>query len=260
MKKLIFTLAILFTGLLANHANAQANVATAPQKCYRLPKLDEHSIILDSAGKKLDYTVWTSLVSTGWFCPKVVLMPNGKGAIKLIKLTTEQRNAKLAQMPKPADSPYFTTGETFKQHFKEKDFNGNVWDTKRLKGKIIVLSFWYVNNVNCRMQIPDLNNLAATYKSDGDVVFLSIPLDDKKTVEDFLTIEPLNYKHLEKGKNISDKMGVISHPTDVVIDKEGKVQYHTTGYSAANSLWIAKTIEQIKAPVKEEEILAANKY
>jgi peroxiredoxin len=256
MKKIFFTLLILLSGLFVNNANAQSCIANA-QKTYRLPKLDEHSIILDSAGKKLDYTVWNSLVSTGWFGVKVVMMPNGKGVLKLVRSTQQERAVKLAQMPKPADSPYFVNGEAPKQNIKEKDFNGIVWDTKRLKGKIIVLSFWYVNNVNCRMQLPDLNNLAATYKFDSDVVFLSIAMDDKNTVQDFLKIQPFNYTHLEKGKNISEKMGVITHPTDVVIDKEGKVQYHTTGYSAANSYWIAKTIEQIKAP-KVEEVLASN--
>lgn len=252
MKKILYAALILVTGFCFNQAKAQVNTA-APQRVYKTPKLDEHSMILDSAGKKLDYTVWNNLVATGRYDVKVVVnAATGKGSLRMVKLSKAERDLKVAQMPKPAESPYFVTGEALKQQVKERDFTGELWDTKRLKGKIVVLSFWYVNNVNCRMQIPDLNELATTYKNDPDVVFLSVAMDDKKTVEEFLQYNPFGFKHLEKGKYISDKMGVITHPTDVVIDKAGKVQYHTTGYSVANPYWMAKTIEQLKVPVTQE--------
>ncbi len=255
MKNLLF--AILFLSA-AVSVKAQVNT-TACQKTYKLPKLDEHSLVKDSSGKKLDYTAWNSLVATGKYEVRVVVMPDGKGSLRLTKLTKAERALKVAQMNKPAESPYFVTGEPLKIAFKEKDITGQVWDSKRLKGKIVVINFWYVSNMLCRSQIPDLNEIAASYKNDPNVVFLSVAMDDKKTIEEFLQYNPFMYKHIEKGERISEKMGVINHPTDVIIDQEGKVQYHTTGYSASNYYWIGKTIENLKSPVKEQEVLAATK-
>jgi peroxiredoxin len=262
MKSLLYTIAFFLLSV-AYASSASAQVSTSgPQKVYRLPRLDERSVILDSAGRRVEYTAWTTLVNSGRYEVKVVVMENGKGALRLVKMTKAQRDAKFAKMAKPVESPFFTTGKAFKERFKAKDFSGEVWDSKRLKGKIVVISFWYVNNIQCRQQLPDLNEVAVSYSNDGDVVFLSVPLDDRKSVEEFLKYSPLAYKHLENGKEISEKLGVVGQPTDVVIDQNGLVQYHTTGYNAANAYWIGKTISLLKSvsnaiDTKEELVLSS---
>ncbi|MFD1256346.1 TlpA disulfide reductase family protein [Mucilaginibacter terrae] len=229
--------------------NMEAQINSTSQKTYKLPKLDEHSLVKDSLGKKLEYTAWTSLVATGRYEVRVVLMPDGRGSLRTVKLTKAERALKAALMPKLADSPYFTTGEAIKYVFKEKDINGDWWDAKRLKGKIVVINFWYINSMYCRSQIPDLNEVAASYKNDPNVVFLSVAMDDKKAIEEFLQYNPFDYKHIEKGVRISQKLGVVNHPTDLILDQAGKVQYHTTGYSPANFYWISKTIEKLRLTV-----------
>ncbi len=252
MRTLLYTIALLLT---VTFAQAQTSTS-GPQKVYRLPRLDERSVILDSAGRKVDYTAWTTLVNSGRYEVKVVVMENGKGDLRLVKMTKAARDAKFAKMGKPAESPFFISGQAFGKKLKEKSYTGEQWTNEKLKGKIVVMSFWYVNDIQCRQQLPDLNELAVTYRTDGDVVFLSVPLDDKKTVEEFLKYSPLAYQHLENGKELSSRLGVVGQPTDVVIDQHGLVQYHTTGYNAANAYWIGRTIETLKttagaADVKE---------
>ncbi|MVN91091.1 TlpA family protein disulfide reductase [Mucilaginibacter aquatilis] len=261
MKSTIYTLAILLFSILSFSVKAQVST-TGPQKVYKLPRLDEHSVITDSTGKRIDYTAWTTLVNTGRYNVKVVMLANGKGALRLSKLTKTERDARIAQMPKPMDSPFFTTGQNFDKNFKEKDFKGASWDKKSLKGKIVVMSFWYVNNVQCRQQITDMNEMVASFKNDPNVIFISVPMDDKKIAEEYLNTNPLNYVHLENGKKLSDKLGILNHPTDVIIDQNGVIQYHTTGYNIAGSYWISKTVAELQhTPVIpiNEQVLASVK-
>ncbi|MDT3405532.1 TlpA family protein disulfide reductase [Mucilaginibacter terrae] len=245
MKTLIYTLAIALLTILSFTVNAQVNTS-GPQKVYKLPRLDERSVITDSTGKRIDYTAWTTMVNTGRYAVKVVVLPNGKGALRLTTVSKAERDAKIAQMPKPMDSPFFTTGQNFDKNFKEKDFKGESWDNKRMKGKIVVMSFWYVNNVQCRQSIADMNELAAAYKGASNVVFISVPMDDKKVVEEYLQTNPLNYVHLEKGAKLSESLGIMSHPTSIVIDQNGVIQYHSTGYNIANTMWIGKTVTELQ--------------
>ncbi len=94
MRTLLYTIALLLT---VSFAKAQTSTS-GPQKVYRLPRLDERSVILDSAGRKVDYTAWTTLVNSGRYEVKVVVMENGKGALRLVKMTKAARDAKFAKM------------------------------------------------------------------------------------------------------------------------------------------------------------------
>lgn len=225
---------------------AVAQEANAPAKVYRMPKLDERSFVRDSSGKRYEYTAWSSMVNSGRYAIKVATLPNEKPSLIIGRLTKAERDEALSKLPKPDDSPFFKFGESIKP-FSAADITGQPVDSKQLAGKIIVLSFWYMNNPMCRRQIPDLNELATTYVVDPNVVFISVPMDDKEALTEFLLSTPFKYKHLDKGKSINSKFDIKNFPTDVVIDKRGKVQFHTTGYSPATPYWIAKTIEHIKA-------------
>ena len=66
-------------------------------------------------------------------------------------------------MPKPNESKYFTTGKSFGK-FKTTDMNGNKINTQDLKGKTIVMNFWFINCPPCRTEIPHLNKLVDKYK------------------------------------------------------------------------------------------------
>ena len=246
MKKFVPCFFVLLLCVCIIKVNAQTAVTATPPKVYRMPKLDEHSLIRDSSGKRYEYTAWSSMVSSGRYGVKVATLPNEKPSLIIGRLNKAERDEAMTKLPKPPESPFFKTGEPFK-HFSSPDITGQPIDTKQLAGKIIVLSFYYINNNMSRRQIPDLNELVETYKGDPNIVFIAIAMDDKEALQEFLQSTPFKYRHVEKGKSITSRYDIKSHPTDVVIDKAGKVQFHTTGYSPATYYWIAKTIDQIKA-------------
>lgn len=245
MRKLTPFFFVLLTNLCFNQLQAQVNTPSPP-KVYRPLKLDEHSYVRDSTGKRYDYTAWNSMVASGRYGVKVVALPNEKPSLIIGLLNKAERYEAISKMPKPPESAFFKTGEPF-VHFKETDIAGQMLDLKQLAGKIVVLNFWSVNNSQCRRQIADLNELADSYKADPNIVFLAVALEGKDEVDEFLKTNTFKYRHLERGKRLNSKYSINMHPADVVIDKAGKIQYHTAGYSPANGYWLGKAIEQAKA-------------
>ncbi|MDT3404150.1 TlpA family protein disulfide reductase [Mucilaginibacter terrae] len=245
MKKFIHCFFVLLWCFCVNQTKAQAPV-TAPAKVYKMPKLDERSFVRDSSGKRYEYTAWSSMVASGRYAVKVATLPNEKPSLIIGRLNKEERKEAMGKLPQPAESTFFKTGEAFKP-FNVPDITGQPVDMKQLAGKTVVMSFWFINNNNCRRQIPDLNDLVETYKGDPNVIFISVAMDDKEALNEFLQLTPFKYRHLERGKSIASKYNVNQFPTDVVIDKTGKVKFHTSGYSPATYYWIAKTIDEVKA-------------
>ena len=93
------------------------------------------------------------------------------------------------------------------------------------------------------MEIPSFNEMLEGYKSRKDVVFLGIALDPKASLEQFLPGNPFNYNIVADGGYIAQKYGVNSYPTHVVIDKQGKVVFHTSGLAMTTVPWVKKSID-----------------
>jgi peroxiredoxin len=136
--------------------------------------------------------------------------------------------------------------------FKTRDINGNKIDLKALEGKIVVLNFWFVNCSPCRMEIPDLNKMVDSFKTNNKIVFIAIALDDRSILKSFLEKTPFNYNIIDGGKFIADKYGIRSYPTHVVIDTEGKVYFHTSGLSTNTVYWLSKTIKELLSKTGEK--------
>jgi thiol-disulfide isomerase/thioredoxin len=114
----------------------------------------------------------------------------------------------------------------------------------------VVINFWFINCPPCKQEIPELNELVAKYKDNKDVVFLAIALDDAYDLRNFLKTMPFNYNVVGGGRYYSEKYGVKSYPTHVIIGKDGLIKFSTLGLAANTVYWIEKTIkEQVEASV-----------
>ena len=111
--------------------------------------------------------------------------------------------------------------------FETKDINGNTIKLSDLKGKIVVLNFWFTTCPPCIMEIPELNKIASKYKKSG-VEFLAITFDDKNKVTNFLKEHPFYYTPISDSKLVR-KYGISGFPTSILIDKEGKIMFKKTG-------------------------------
>jgi thiol-disulfide isomerase/thioredoxin len=214
-------------------------------------RLNENSVVKDSSGKIYSYAVWQGMLMGGGFDVKAEDPKDINTAFILVRLSAAEKEQRLANMPRPKESAFFTTGKKI-DLFSTHDIDGNTIDLKEARGKIIVINFWFINCGPCRKEIPELNTLADSFKKDERILFLGIALDAKKDLENFLRQLPFKYTIVDDGRWIAGKYGIRFFPTHLILDREGKVYFHTSGLAPNTVHWIRKSIEELLA--KDESL------
>ncbi len=105
-----------------------------------------------------------------------------------------------------------------------EDLNGEKFNLENLKGKVIVLNFWFTQCKPCVAEFPELNKLKQKYINQ-EVEFFAITWNNKETTEKFLINNKLDFKIVPNGKVIIDKFKIPHYPYNIVIDKNGKIEY-----------------------------------
>lgn len=135
-----------------------------------------------------------------------------------------------------AQNPY----EEYKRNWKGKalpeinlqTIDNQLINNETLKGKVVLLNFWFTSCPGCKVEYPGLQTLKERFKNQGEVVFISIANDDAAYLENFLQKNPLNFKHVASGKQIADNyFKVLGYPTNIIVDQNGVVQHVKIGGS-----------------------------
>ncbi|MCG2616662.1 TlpA family protein disulfide reductase [Terrimonas sp. NA20] len=215
-----------------------ANIAFA-QKA----RLTDASIVKDTAGTVYPASAWKSFLSSGKYGIRAENPASSSSAFIIYALSEEEIRHRQDNLPRPFESGFFITGRK-PASFVAKDLEGNKYKLKDLIGKVVILNFWFVNCGPCRTEIPELNKLVEEYKDSSNVVFLAVALDEEKEVKRFVEKIPFNYQMITNGRYITAEYGITVYPTHAVIDKEGKVLFHTSGLSRSTIPWLRKMIGQ----------------
>ncbi len=108
--------------------------------------------------------------------------------------------------------------------FEVVDRSGSFYSLSNLRGKVIVLKFWFAACQPCIKEMPELNTLVQNYSSRSDVVFLAPSLDNPETINRFLETRPFQYKIIPDATDFAHNYNVPGYPTHVVINRSGKVE------------------------------------
>lgn len=120
--------------------------------------------------------------------------------------------------------------------FHVTTMDGQRIDFSDLKGKVVVLSFWFTRCQPCIEEIPGLNKLVDTFSKSG-VSFISITYDETKVVQQFLQ------NHTFKFQNVADDDSVRrddfkllgAWPYNIIIDRKGRISYMQFGSWGQNT-------------------------
>jgi len=94
---------------------------------------------------------------------------------------------------------------------------------------MVLLVFWATWCPSCRAEIPELNKMTDEYKGKLEILGINIKETQKK-IFDFKQKTKVNYQILLDSKGvIAQKYKVVGIPTNILIDKDGKILY--SGYS-----------------------------
>lgn len=117
-------------------------------------------------------------------------------------------------------------------HFSMVDVDGKTWDLAQLKGKVVVVNFWFIGCAPCQKEMPHLNKFVKKYQ-DKDVVFLAFEVNNNSASKiKHMTKDKFMYTQIPANrKDISVKYEIQTYPTSYVIDKKGIIRYGLAAYN-----------------------------
>jgi thiol-disulfide isomerase/thioredoxin len=209
-------------------------------------KITDKTIVKGEDGTTYPHAIWSKLMETGQYS----LRPGQGDEYLLFRLSPEQaernielRKKSILNMPKPRASEVFIEGEKFRAD-RFTSLDKIKFDLKTNMDKVYVLNFWFINCPPCKKEIPELNELVKQYKDNKDVVFIAIALDGASDLKDFLKTMPFDYNIIPDGRYYTQKYGVTSYPTHVIVGKDGIIKFSTVGLAPNTLSWITRTLKE----------------
>ncbi|WP_407427926.1 TlpA family protein disulfide reductase [Arcticibacter sp.] len=116
--------------------------------------------------------------------------------------------------------------------FNFEDENGTVQNTTSLRNKVVFINFWASWCPPCRAEFPSIETLYLTFKDNPEVFFLVINMDSKlSTAKAYLNKEQYSIPLYTSHGGVPKEIFSGALPTTIVLDKDGKIRFHHTGFA-----------------------------
>ena len=187
------------------------------------------------------------IMMSGEYIPEPYIDINKVVKAFVLRKATELEKEQMKQMQGNMQNPVQNKSELIGKEafpFSVTDISGNKYSLEKLKGKVIVINFWFVECKPCVMEIPDLNDLVEKYKG-KEVVFLGLATNDKPKIESFLKTKTYKYKIIAGSKEVAGLYKVNYYPTHLIIDTNSIISYYITGLGPNTVKDLDKTIESL---------------
>lgn len=120
-------------------------------------------------------------------------------------------------------------GTEFVQKYKNKKLpsfrlealDGEIIDSKALKGKVVMINFWSTTCAPCIKEMPDLNQLKKQYK---EVVFLAPAPEDAAKIKRLLAKHSFDFVILPDARLVFKEWGIDGYPKNFFVDQKGIIR------------------------------------
>ena len=109
--------------------------------------------------------------------------------------------------------------------------NGKKYNDSTLRGKVLVLNFWFKSCAPCVAEMPSLNKLYSEFRDKG-VVFIGFATDGEEALKPaYLNTGRFLFDLVPNSRNVAKQFYFMAHPTTYVVDQKGRIVQAWTGYS-----------------------------
>lgn len=187
--------------------------------------LESDFTAFDSSGKEIPKPDFLKSVGTGKYLPLRLSSDSGTYFYKLYPIKKHID-----------DFTKFTLmgmgNETYKQFLWEGKnlpdinfiaLNGKKYNGGTMKGKTVLIDFWFIGCTYCVQEMPKLNKLADSLKH-KNILFASIAFDEADSLKNFLKKIDFHFDVIsDTAATLNKALGVRAYPTKVVVGKDGKI-------------------------------------
>ena len=140
--------------------------------------------------------------------------------------------------------------------FQLKDMKGKKINSKKLEGKVVLVSFWATWCVPCKRELDDLAKIYKEHHKDGLEV-IAIATDGPETFSD---IRGVVKRHRWPFRVFPDKEGEVMSilnprgtvPYSIYVDRSGRQAYDHEGYSQGDAKKMTSRIKKLLVENKEK--------
>lgn len=160
-----------------------------------------------------------------------------------ISMYSKQEEQKQEELRKPLSV------NTIAPKFSVTTIEGKLLSLDSLKGKVVLIDFFYKACYPCMKAIPAMISLNEKYENQGLVVIGIDPEDNNINNEEFVSwIKKKGIKYrvarVERNGEIINNYNVNTYPTLYIIGKDGEIKYGEMGYNKDSENNIDKIIQQ----------------
>ncbi len=130
-------------------------------------------------------------------------------------------------------------GDSF-PNFTLYDINGRKWTQKDLKGKKVVINFWYTGCGPCIKEMPELGSWVRKHR---DVIFLAVTFESAEKIKDIVKKNKFHFHQLVDDKELRNQVGVSSYPFTLVLNEDGRITHIEVGTSLVQRANLLKALE-----------------
>lgn len=115
--------------------------------------------------------------------------------------------------------------------FNALTLTGDSIKSSELKGKVVMVNFWFTTCPPCIDEMPLFNKIARMY-DENDIVFISFCRNDESTIKEFLDTHEFDFKIVPNALPIAREFGVEYNgwPLTYILDKEGRISFVMLGF------------------------------
>ena len=183
---------------------------------FAIPSLGQAKVPVSAGGKTIFRDSDGNVISNNEFVDIRMANPHYPDATIVRTLADGSVEFRLQKVPQEdSQAPEFSL----------RALDGRTFRSSELRGKVVVLNFWFIGCAVCRALKPKLNTFKARFDGRDDLVFIAVTADPPGEVEKFGKHEPLDYIQTA-GAEIELKKFVFSgYPKNIVISKTGEIVY-----------------------------------
>jgi thiol-disulfide isomerase/thioredoxin len=200
---------------------------------------NKRTIFLDSKGDTISYELHYSFQISGEYKSVYDRKTNVRSLVPYPEGEFEQELAQTERKTVLKEK----LGEEFPS-FEVTDINGIGYSNEELKGKVVIVNFWFIGCAPCEMERRELNSIYNSYKDNPNVVFLSFARNQKEQLEKFLVKSPFLYPIVPLTKELIGKFDVTGYPQNQIIGKDGKYFFNSMAAGIGSGVIIRREIER----------------